>query len=85
MIVSTEKVNIESKMVSFEKEIEDYNRQNYSDKLYLQMAVYNPETDTEYMDVFRRADYAMYEDKKQKKDTEFPYPFFKAITYTCAF
>lgn len=32
------------------------------------MAVYNPETDKEYMDVFRRADEAMYKDKKQKKN-----------------
>jgi GGDEF domain-containing protein len=31
------------------------------------MAVYNSKTDKEYMDVFRRADSAMYEDKKQKK------------------
>ena len=37
----------------------------------LQMAVgtsvYNPETDGEYDDVFRRADSAMYKDKKLKK------------------
>lgn len=30
-------------------------------------AVYEPETDKEYADVFRRADSAMYEDKKRKK------------------
>ena len=55
----------------FEEAIEAYNRQNTCEELYLQMAigmaVYSSETDKEYMDVFRRADSAMYEDKKQKK------------------
>ena len=55
----------------FEEAIEDYNRQNTCKELYLQMAigmeVYSSKTDKEYMDVFRRADSAMYEDKKQKK------------------
>jgi GGDEF domain-containing protein len=32
------------------------------------MAVYDPESDLEYMDVFRRADSAMYENKKLKKE-----------------
>lgn len=66
-----EKENAEKKILLFEKAIEDYNRQNNGEKLYLQMAigmaVYNPEMDKEYMDVFRRSDCAMYEDKKQKK------------------
>jgi GGDEF domain-containing protein len=56
----------------FEEAIEAYNRQNTCEELYLQMAigmaVYGSETDKEYMDVFRRADSAMYEDKKQKKE-----------------
>ena len=55
----------------FEEIIADYNRKNNCKELYLQMAigmaVYNPEIDHEYMDVFRRADSAMYDDKKQKK------------------
>ena len=55
----------------FEEAIEDYNRQNKCEKTYLRMAigtaVFSSETDKEYMDVFRRADSAMYEDKKQKK------------------
>ena len=34
------------------------------------MAVYNPKVDKEYMDVFRRADSAMYVDKKKKKAME---------------
>ena len=59
------------KISLFEEAVEEYNRRNDCEELYLQMAigmaVYNPETDNEYMDVFRRADSAMYEDKKQKK------------------
>ena len=59
------------RILLFEETIEDYNRQNNCEGLNLQMAigmaVYNPETDAEYMDVFRSADSAMYEDKKQKK------------------
>ena len=55
----------------FEEAIEAYNRQNTCEELFLQMAigmaVYSSETDKEYMDVFRRADSAMNEDKKQKK------------------
>lgn len=52
----------------FEEAIEDYNRQNKCEKTYLRMAigtaVFSSETDKEYMDVFRRADSSMYEDKK---------------------
>ena len=59
-------------MSLFEKTIEEYNRQNSTKELFLQMAIgmamYDPETDQEYMDVFRRADSAMYEDKKNKKN-----------------
>jgi ribonuclease-3 family protein len=33
------------------------------------MAVYDSEIDGEYMDVFHRADNAMYEDKKRKKES----------------
>ena len=61
------------RILLFEETIEGYNRQNNCEELNLQMAigmaVYNPETDKEYMDVFRRADSTMYEDKKQKKET----------------
>lgn len=66
-----EKECAETRMSLFEEAIEDYNRENNCEKIYLQMAigmaVYSSETDKEYMDVFRRADSAMYEDKKQKK------------------
>lgn len=66
-----EKEEAEEKLLSFEKALEEYNRWNTEEKLYLQiaagMSVFNPETDKEYMDVFRRADSAMYEDKKRKK------------------
>ena len=59
------------KISLFEEAVEEYNRRNDCEELYLQMAigmaVYSSETDKEYMDVFRRADGAMYEDKKQKK------------------
>ena len=59
------------RILLYEEAVEDYNRQNNCEKIYLQMAigmaVYSSETDKEYMDVFRRADSAMYENKKQKK------------------
>ena len=59
------------RILLYEEAVEDYNRQNNCEELNLQMAigmaVYNPETDDGYMAVFRRADGAMYEDKKQKK------------------
>ena len=62
---------VKERISLFEEAIEDYNRQNTCEELYLQMAigmaVYNSETDKEYMDVFRRADSAMYKDKEQKK------------------
>lgn len=55
----------------FEKEIEASIALNAREKFTLQMAIgmtiYNPEIDAEYIDVFRRADAAMYEDKKLKK------------------
>lgn len=68
-----EKETAERKILLLDKMIEEYNRQNNTEKSYLQiaagMAEYNSETDQEYMDVFRRADSAMYENKKQKKKT----------------
>lgn len=67
-----EKENAQKKMALFEEAIGEFNRQNDKVELNLQialgMAVYNPDTDKEYMDVFRRADSAMYEDKKKKKN-----------------
>ena len=55
-----------------EEEIANFNQRNNNDRLILKMAAgmssYNYETDKEYMDVFRRADEAMYEDKKKKKN-----------------
>lgn len=66
-----EKECAEKRISLFEEAIENYNRQNNCEKTHLQiaigMAAYNSETDKEYMDVFRRADSAMYEDKKHKK------------------
>ena len=66
------KEDAKKKMAWMEKEIEDYNLLNNRNPLPLQMGIgmstYNPETDKEYMDVFLRADSAMYEDKKNKKN-----------------
>ena len=66
------KEDAKKKMALMEKEIEDYNLLNNRNPLPLQMGIgmstYNPETDKEYMDVFLRADSAMYEDKKKKKN-----------------
>ena len=63
--------NLKKDIMILESEIETFRKQNTREEFYLQMAigmtVYNPETDGEYMDVFRRADSAMYEDKKRKK------------------
>ena len=73
------------KIPLFEEAIEDYNRQNECKELYLQLAIgmaeYSPETDKEYMDVFRRADSAMYEDKKQKKTKSNPVDFNRINEY----
>jgi diguanylate cyclase (GGDEF)-like protein len=67
-----EKETIEKQMQMLEEEVDKFNRSNNNDRLFLQMAVgmssYNYETDKEYMDVFRRADEAMYENKKMKKN-----------------
>ena len=72
--LNVEKELAEKEIILFNEEIESYNQQNLNRELYLQMAigmaVYNPEEDKEYMDVFRRADIAMYEDKKKKKNTK---------------
>ena len=66
-----EKELVENKILLFEDAIKNHNRQNSTEKLFLQMAIgmaiYNPEIDKAYMDVFRRADSAMYEDKRGKK------------------
>ena len=66
-----EKAEAEKMILLFEESLEDYNCQNQSKELHLQMAmgmaVYDSETDKDYMDVFRRADEVMYKDKKHKK------------------
>lgn len=62
----------EEKIALFEEAIDEHNQKNSEKELYLQMAigmaVYDSEVDKEYMDVFRRADNAMYEDKRRKKN-----------------
>lgn len=71
VIIYPEKVDINKKMALFEKAIYEYNNHNEVKELFLQIAigaeVFVPETDTEYIDVFRKADAAMYIDKKKKK------------------
>ena len=67
-----EKETTEKQMQILEEEIAIFNQNKNSDVPFLQMAagmsIYNYETDKEYMDVFRRADEAMYKDKKIKKN-----------------
>lgn len=67
-----EKETMEKQMQMLEEEIGNFNRSKNNERLFLQMAMgmssYNYETDKEYMDVFRRADEAMYENKKMKKN-----------------
>ena len=67
-----DKETVEKQIQTLEEEISNFNRNKNDDVPYLQMAVgmstYNHETDKEYMDVFRRADEAMYENKKLKKN-----------------
>lgn len=68
-----DKNEAEEKIALFEEALNEYNQQNSAKELYLQMAigmaVYDSEIDGEYMDVFHRADNAMYEDKKRKKES----------------
>ena len=62
---------VDEKKRLFEEEIKNFNEKNNEEALYLQMAIgiaeYDPETDQDYMEVFRRADEEMYIDKKEKK------------------
>lgn len=72
VLLEAEKESVKKEILALEEEIKEYNAQNSKREFCLQMAVgiavYDSETDKEYMDVFRRADSAMYEDKKQKKN-----------------
>lgn len=69
--LDVEKEFVEKEILLFEEEIKNYNLKNDREELSLQMAIgmamYDSEKDMEYMDVFRKADSAMYENKKQKK------------------
>ena len=71
VLLNADNVKIKKDILLFETEMETFRKQNSGEEFYLQMAigmtVYNPETDVEYIDVFRRADSAMYEDKRHKK------------------
>ena len=67
-----DKSEAEEKIALFDQIIDEYNQKNCKKELHIQiaigMAIYVHEEDKEYMDVFRRADNAMYEDKKRKKN-----------------
>ena len=69
--MNIKKEDAEKNIALFEEAIQEYNSQNDKPELYLQMAIgmaeYDPKIDREYMDVFHRADNAMYADKKVKK------------------
>ena len=69
--MNIKKEDAEKNIDLFEAAIREYNSQNDKPELYLQMAIgmaeYDPQIDREYMDVFHRADNAMYADKKVKK------------------
>ena len=71
VLKNADNVKIKKDILMLETELEAFKKQNTREEFCLQMAigmaVYNPETDGEYIDVFRRADSAMYEDKKRKK------------------
>lgn len=67
-----DKEKMEKQLQMLEEEIANFNHRNNDERLILQIAAgmssYNYETDKEYMDVFRRADETMYENKKMKKN-----------------
>lgn len=66
------KETVEKEIEALDKVIDELNKQNNRKALHLQMAIgmaeYDSETDKRYMDVFHRADSAMYENKKAKKE-----------------
>jgi diguanylate cyclase (GGDEF)-like protein len=75
ILFDIDKAAAEEKKHLFDEELKDFNQKNKEEPLYLQMAigvaVYDPETDRDYMEVFRRADEEMYIDKKEKKKRNF--------------
>lgn len=81
VMMNVDDAKVKQEVLRFEEELENLKKQNSAEELRLQMAigtaVYNTETDGEYADVFRRADGAMYEDKKLKKaNNDANLPFF---------
>ncbi len=71
VLLNADSAKMKKDILLFEAEMETFRKKNSGEEYYLQMAVgaavYDSETDREYADVFRRADSAMYEDKKEKK------------------
>lgn len=62
---------VQEEALRLEIEQEDFRKKNITDEVVLQLAagtaMFGETSDHEYADVFRRADNAMYEDKKRKK------------------
>ena len=71
LLMGARQEEVQEAVLRFEEELEVFRKKNERIECQLQMAVgatlYNTETDREYTDVFRRADTAMYENKRQKK------------------
>lgn len=81
VMMNMDDAKIKQEVFLFEEALENFKKQSGAEELRLQMAVgtavYNPETDDQYADVFRRADVAMYKDKKYKKSiNDLNLPFF---------
>lgn len=76
VMMNVDDAKVKQEVLRFEEELENFKKQNSAKELRLQMAigtaVYNTETGGEYADVFRRADGAMYKDKKLKKANNDP-------------
>ena len=71
VLMNTDDTKVKQEALRFEEELITFKKQNSAEELRLQLAVgtavYDPLTDGEYADVFRKADTAMYKDKKYKK------------------
>lgn len=76
ILLNTGMEQAKAEMDAFNSEIAKFRKNNTKKEINLQMAigasVYEASTDREYADVFRRADSAMYEDKKIKKAGQMP-------------
>lgn len=71
VLLNSDDTTVKQEVLRVEEEVNRFKTQNTAEELRLQLAVgtavYNPQMDGEYVDVFRRADVAMYKDKRSKK------------------